>query len=418
MDIRLKKKPWYIRYRYSLIGGAVLLAGLVYVIVLAAGPRRLRIKPENVQIAEVRHADFMEYVDVEGIVQPIMTIIVNTREEGNVHRIVAEEGRLMKQGDTILVLTNPNLMRDIEDQRDEWEKQRISYREKQLEMEQKSLTLKQQTLEAEYELNKIRKSYTLEKEEYSMGIRSKAQLEVSEDEFRYKTASTRLKLQSLRSDSAMTVIRKELLRNDLEREYKKMERSQNRVEELVVRAPIDGQLSFVKVAPGQKVVAGENIAEVKVMDQFKIHTSLSEYYIDRVTTGLPATISYQNRKYPLKVTKVVPEVKDRMFEVDLVFTDSLPENVRLGKSFRVQIELGQPEKALVVSRGNFYQQTGGNWIYKLNADKTRAVKVPITIGRQNPVQYEITEGLKPGDWVITTGYDNFGDAEELVLSQY
>ena len=415
MDIKLEKKPWYIRYRYSLIGGIILLAGLIYVIVLAAGPRRLRIKLENVQTAEVRHADFLEYVDVEGIVQPMMTIIVNTREEGNVHRIVAEEGRLMKQGDTILVLTNPNLMRDIEDQRDEWEKQRISYQEKELEMEQKSLTLKQQTLEAEYELNKIRKSYALEKEEYTMGIRSKAQLEVSEDEFNYKTASTRLKLQSLRSDSAMTVIRKELLRNDLEREYKKMERSQNRVEELVVRAPIDGQLSFVKVTPGQKVGAGENIAEVKVMDQFKIHTSLSEYYIDRVTTGLPATISYQNRKYPLKVTKVVPEVKDRMFEVDLVFTDSLPENVRLGKSFRVQIELGQPEKALVVSRGNFYQQTGGNWIYKLNADKTRAVKVPITIGRQNPVQYEITEGLQPGDWVITTGYDNFGDAEELVL---
>lgn len=415
MDIKLEKKPWYIRYRYSLIGGIVLLAGLIYVIVLAAGPRRLRIKLENVQTAEVRHADFLEYVDVEGIVQPIMTIIVNTREEGNVHRIVAEEGRLMKQGDTILVLTNPNLMRDIEDQQDEWEKQRISYREKELEMEQKSLTLKQQTLEAEYELNKIRKSYALEEEEYTMGIRSKAQLEVSEDEFNYKTASTRLKLQSLRSDSAMTVIRKELLRNDLEREYKKMERSQNRVEELVVRAPVDGQLSFVKVTPGQKVGAGENIAEVKVMDQFKIHTSLSEYYIDRVTTGLPATISYQNRKYPLKVTKVVPEVKDRMFEVDLVFTDSLPENVRLGKSFRVQIELGQPEKALVVSRGNFYQQTGGNWIYKLNADKTHAVKVPITIGRQNPVQYEITEGLQPGDWVITTGYDNFGDAEELVL---
>ena len=384
MDIKLEKKPWYIRYRYSLIGGIVLLAGLIYVIVLAAGPRRLRIKLENVQTAEVRHADFLEYVDVEGIVQPIMTIIVNTREEGNVHRIVAEEGRLMKQGDTILILTNPNLMRDIEDQQDEWEKQRISYREKELEMEQKSLTLKQQTLEAEYELNKIRKSYALEKEEYTMGI-------------------------------AMTVIRKELLRNDLEREYKKMERSQNRVEELVVRAPVDGQLSFVKVTSGQKVGAGENIAEVKVMDQFKIHTSLSEYYIDRVTTGLPATISYQNRKYPLKVTKVVPEVKDRMFEVDLVFTDSLPENVRLGKSFRVQIELGQPEKALVVSRGNFYQQTGGNWIYKLNADKTRAVKVPITIGRQNPVQYEITEGLQPGDWVITTGYDNFGDAEELVL---
>lgn len=321
----------------------------------------------------------------------------------------------MKQGDTILTLVNPDLMREIEDQRDEWEKQSISYREKELEMEQKSLTLRQQTLEAEYELNKISKSFSLEKEEYAMGIRSKAQLEVSEDEFKYKTESTRLKLQSLKSDSAMTDIRKELLRNDRDREFKKLKRSQERVEDLVVRAPVDGQLSFVKVTPGQQVSSGENIAEVKVLDQFKIHTSLSEYYIDRVTTGLPAAITYQGQKYMLKVTKVVPEVKDRTFEVDLVFVDDMPENVRLGKSFRVQIELGQPEKALVISRGNFYQQTGGRWIYKLNADKTKAVKVPVSIGRQNPMQYEITEGLQPGDCVITSGYDNFGEAEELVF---
>lgn len=383
--------------------------------VLAAGPRKLRVKLDDIQVSVAENADFMEYVDVEGIVQPIMTIIVNTRESGNVHRIVAEEGRLMKQGDTILTLVNPDLIREIEDQRDEWEKQSISYREKELEMEQKSLTLRQQTLEAEYELNKISKSFSLEKEEYAMGIRSKAQLEVSEDEFKYKTESTRLKLQSLKSDSAMTDIRKELLRNDRNREFKKLKRSQERVEDLIVRAPVDGQLSFVKVTPGQQVSSGENIAEVKVLDQFKIHTSLSEYYIDRVTTGLPAAITYQGQKYMLKVTKVVPEVKDRTFEVDLVFVDDMPENVRLGKSFRVQIELGQPEKALVISRGNFYQQTGGRWIYKLNADKTKAVKVPVLIGRQNPMQYEITEGLQPGDCVITSGYDNFGEAEELVF---
>lgn len=415
MDIQLKKKPWYVRYRYRIIGATVLFVLIVYVIILASGPRRLRVKLDDIQVSVAENADFMEYVDVEGIVQPIMTIIVNTRESGNVHRIVAEEGRLMKQGDTILTLVNPDLMREIEDQRDEWEKQSISYREKELEMEQKSLTLRQQTLEAEYELNKISKSFSLEKEEYAMGIRSKAQLEVSEDEFKYKTESTRLKLQSLKSDSAMTDIRKELLRNDRDREFKKLMRSQERVEDLVVRAPVDGQLSFVKVTPGQQVSSGENIAEVKVLDQFKIHTSLSEYYIDRVTTGLPAAITYQGQKYMLKVTKVVPEVKDRTFEVDLVFVDDMPENVRLGKSFRVQIELGQPEKALVISRGNFYQQTGGRWIYKLNADKTKAVKVPVSIGRQNPMQYEITEGLQPGDCVITSGYDNFGEAEELVF---
>lgn len=415
MDIKLEKKPWYIRYRYYLAGAFLVCCGLIYVIVLASGPRRLRINAEHIQIEEVKQADFMEYVDVEGIVHPILTIIVNTREAGNVDQIIGEEGSLLKKGDTILTLTNPNLMREIEDQQDEWEKQRISYQEKALEMEQKSLTLKQQTLEAEYELNKIRKSFSLEKEEYAMGIRSKAQLEVSEDEYRYKTESTRLKLKSLQSDSSMTVIRKELLKNDRDREEKKLIRSRQRIEDLVVRSPIDGQLSFVKVTPGQQVAAGENIAEVKVMDQFKIHTSLSEYYIDRVTTGLPAAITYQGKRYPLKISKVIPEVKDRLFEVDLVFTGEMPENVRLGKSFRVQIELGQPEQALVVPRGNFYQQTGGQWIYKVNTDKTRAVKVPVTIGRQNPRQYEITEGLQPGDLVIVSGYDTFGEAEELVF---
>ena len=415
MDIKLEKKPWYIRYRYYLAGAFLVCCGLIYVIVLASGPRRLRINAEHIQIEEVKQADFMEYVDVEGIVHPILTIIVNTREAGNVDQIIGEEGSLLKKGDTILTLTNPNLMREIEDQQDEWEKQRISYQEKALEMEQKSLTLKQQTLEAEYELNKIRKSFSLEKEEYAMGIRSKAQLEVSEDEYRYKTESTRLKLKSLQSDSSMTVIRKELLQNDRDREEKKLIRSRQRIEDLVGRSPIDGQLSFVKVTPGQQVAAGENIAEVKVMDQFKIHTSLSEYYIDRVTTGLPAAITYQGKRYPLKISKVIPEVKDRLFEVDLVFTGEMPENVRLGKSFRVQIELGQPEQALVVPRGNFYQQTGGQWIYKVNADKTRAVKVPVTIGRQNPRQYEITEGLQPGDLVIVSGYDTFGEAEELVF---
>ena len=415
MDIKLEKKPWYVRYRYRIAAGIALTAGLVYVAVLASGPRKLRIDTESVQLAEVKDDEFLEYVDVEGVVHPILTLMVNTREAGNVDRIVAEEGSLLRRGDTILTLVNPDLIRDIEDQRDEWEKQRISYEEKALEMEQKTLTLKQQALEASYELNKISKSYALEEEEYKMGIRSKAQLEVSADEYRYKTESTRLKLQSLQSDSAMTVIRKELLRNDRERERKKWERSLQRRDNLVVCAPADGQLSFVKVTPGQQVSSGENIAEVKVMDQFKIRTALSEYYIDRVTTGLPASVTYQGKRYPLRVTKVVPEVKERTFDVDLVFTGEMPDNVRLGKSYRVQIELGQPEKAIVIPRGNFYQQTGGNWIFKLNADRTKAVKVPITISRQNPRQYEITEGLQLGDWVITTGYDNFGDAEELIL---
>lgn len=415
MDIKIEKKPWYIRHRYYLLGGTAFVIFLIYVISLSFGPRKLRIETDNIQIAEVKNDKFMEYVDVEGLVQPILTIKINTREAGSVERIIGEEGTMMEKGDSILVLSNPDLLRSIEDQRDEWEKQRITYKEKEIEMEQKSLTLKQQTLQTQYEMNRLTKSFALDKEEYKMGIKSKAQLEVSEDEYNYKLQNSALQMESLRHDSAVTLIRKDLLKNDLEREQKKFTRSLERMNNLVVTAPIAGQLSFVKVTPGQQVASGESIAEIKVLDQYKIHTSLSEYYIDRITTGLPATINYQGKRYPLKITKVVPEVKDRMFDVDLIFTGEMPDNVRVGKSFRVQIELGQPEQAIVIPRGNFYQVTGGQWVYKVNVSKTKAIKVPLTIGRQNPQQYEITEGLQPGELVVVTGYDTFGDAEELIL---
>ena len=415
MDIKIEKKPWYIRHRYYLLGGIVFVIFLIYVISLSFGPRKLRIETDNIQIAEVKDDKFMEYVDVEGLIQPILTIKINTREAGSVERIIGEEGTMMKKGDSILVLSNPDLLRSIEDQRDEWEKQRITYKEKEIEMEQKSLTLKQQTLQTQYEMDRLAKSFGLDKEEYKMGIKRKAQLEVSEDEYNYKLQNSALQMESLRHDSAVTIIRKDLLKNDLEREQKKFTRSLERMNNLVVTAPVAGQLSFVKVTPGQQVASGESIAEIKVLDQYKIHTSLSEYYIDRITTGLPATINYQGKRYPLKITKVVPEVKDRMFDVDLVFTGDMPDNVRVGKSFRVQIELGQPEQAIVIPRGNFYQSTGGQWIYKVNSSKTKAIKVPLTIGRQNPQQYEITEGLQPGELVVVTGYDTFGDAEELIL---
>ena len=413
MDFKIEKKPWYIRYRTYLIAGVAFIVFLIYVISLSLGPSKLRVDTDDIRIAEVIDGKFMEYVDVEGLVQPILTIKVNTQEAGSVARIVNEEGSMMKKGDTILVLSNPELMREIEDQRDEWENQRYSYKEREIEMEQKSLSLKQQTLQAQYEMNRLKKSFGLEKEEYQMGIKSKAQLEVSEDDYNYNLQKTTLQMESLRHDSAMTVVRKELLRNEMERGQKKYLRSMERLEGLVVRAPIDGQLSYVNATPGQQVASNSNIAEIKVLDEFKIHTQLSEYYIDRISTGLPATVNYQGKRYPLKITKVVPEVKDRMFDVDLVFTGEMPENVRVGKSFRVQIELGQPEDAIVIPRGNFYQATGGQWIYKVIGDK--AVRTPLTIGRQNPQQYEISQGLQPGDKVIVTGYDSFGEAEELIL---
>lgn len=417
MDIQLKKRPWYIRYKYYLLAAIAFVAFLVYVIMLSAGPRKQRIETESIQISTVETGRFMEYVDVEGLVQPILTIQVNTKESGSVDRIVADEGTMIAEGDTILTLINPQLTRSIEDKRDDFQKQLVNYREREIEMEQQTLTLRQQILQARYEQKRLKKNYELAKEEYSMGIKSKAELEVAEEEYYFKNQTASLQMESLRHDSVVSNLRRQMLTDDLERERKKLARELERQEDLVVRAPISGQLSFIKVTPGQQVGSSNNIGEIKVLSQYKIHTSLSEYYIDRITTGLPATILYQGVRFPLKITKVNPEVKDRSFDIDLVFNGDMPDNVRVGKSYRVQIELGQPEEAVVIPRGDFYQATGGQWIYKLNEAGDKAYRTSISIGRQNPQLYEITSGLNPGDRVITTGYDQFGEAEVLVLKK-
>ena len=416
MDVPIKKKHPLVKYRFYILGGIIFLAFVIYVIISGIGPRKIRYKKENLEIAEVKQDKFLEYVDVEGIVQPKLTIKLNALENGTVERMVADEGSMLKQGDTILILNNPELIRGIEDDRDELEKQQITFEEKKLELEQKSSQLKRQALETAYQLDRLSKQYNLDQEEYKIGIRSKAQLEVSSDDYNYNQKNTEMLLEELKQDSLTNNIQTQLMKNDLMREQKRFARSRGRLEDLIVRAPLSGQLSFVNVILGERVSAGSSIGELKIIDQFKIHTTISEYYIDRITLGLPATVIYQDKKYPLKITKINPEVKDRQFEVDLVFAGEQPENIRIGKTYRIQIELGQPEDAMVISKGNFFQSTGGQWIFKLNHSGDKAVKTPISIGRQNPQQYEILNGLKPGDYVIITGYDNFGEAEEVVLN--
>ena len=415
MDVPIKKKHPVVKYRYYILGGIIFLAFVIYVIIAGTGPRRIRYSEENLEIAEVKQDKFRERVDVEGIVQPKQTIKLNVLESGTVERIVAEEGSMLKLGDTILILNNPELIRNIDDERDELEKQRITYEEKKLEMERKSSQLRRQTLETTYKLDRLSKQYRLNQEEFQIGIKSKAQLEVAEDEYNFNQKNTEMLLEEVQHDSLMNNIQTDLMKSDFMSKEKRFKRSRERLDNLVIKAPISGQLSFINVIWGERVSAGYSIGELKVIDQFKVYTKISEYYIDRISIGLPATIIYQDKKYPLRITKINPEVKDRQFDVDLVFIEDQPDNIRIGKSYRIQIELSQPEDALVIPKGSFFQATGGQWIFKLNSSGNKAVKTPVSIGRQNPEQYEILNGLNPGDRVIITGYDNFGEAHEVVL---
>jgi len=415
MDIILKKKHPLIRYKYYIAGGVVFVAFLIYVIWASAGPRRLRYDLDKLTIAEVQPGKFLEYLDVEGIVQPILTVKLNALESGTVVRIVAEEGNMLAPGDTILILQNPDLVRSIEDERDELEKKRITFNEREIQMQRRTSELKRQAIETAYKLKRISKQYELSKAEFEMGASSRAQLELAEEEYIFNSENTAMLMEELRHDSLMNAIQITLMKNDFQREERRFERSRERLDYLTVRATVAGQLSFVNVIPGERVAAGNSIGELKVIDRFRINTRISEYYIDRITAGLPATIVHQNRKLPLRIIKINPEVRDRNFAVDLVILNEIPENTRIGMTYRIQIELGQPEEAFVIPKGSFFQATGGQWIFKVNETGDKATRVNISIGRQNPQQYEILDGLKPGDRVIVSGYDNFGDAVEIVL---
>jgi multidrug efflux pump subunit AcrA (membrane-fusion protein) len=355
MDIAIKKKHPIIRYKYYCIGGSIFLAFLIYVIITSAGPRRLRYDIDKLTIVEVGQSKFLEYLDVEGIVQPILTVKLNALESGTVAYIVAEDGDILAAGDTILVLYNPDLVRNIEDERDELEKKRISFSEREIQMQRRTSELKRQTIQTAYNLLRIGKQYEVSKAEFAMGAGSRAQLELAEEEFKFNTVNTEMLLDELRHDSLMNVIQTSLMQNDFQREERRFERSRERLDNLVVRAPVAGQLSYVSVIPGERVTAGNNIGELKVVDRFKINTRISEYYIDRSATGLPATIVSQNRRLPLRISKINPEVRDRQFVVDLVLFDEMPENTRIGKTYRIQIELGQPEEALVIPKGSFFR---------------------------------------------------------------
>ena len=415
MDIKLPPQPWYRKYLVHIVSGTALVALLVYTVVLAVSPPRRSISKERVRIAEVVEAPFLEFVEVEGLVHPVMTIQLNALENGYVERIVCDEGAMLKQGDTILVLSNPDLLRTIDEEREQWEKDNRNLHEQEIQMEQKSIDLRLQTLEQKYQITALERKLTQSREEFAMGIKSRAELDIVEAENEHLHNKLMLQIQSLGHDSATTVLRRQMIVADREAALRRLQNARRRTEGLVVRAPCDGQLGHINLIIGQQVSAGSKIGELKIMDQYKVSTQLSEYYVERIHAGLPATIVLKQDTFPLRISRVVPEVKERKFAVDLLFNGATPDNIRLGKSYRVKVELGQPEPAVVIPRGDFYQKSSGEWIFLLDGETGIARRVPIEVGRQNPEQFEVLKGLKPGDRVITSGYDRIGDAEEVII---
>ena len=416
MDVKLPPKKWYVKYRIHIVAGIMAIGLIVMLIKVSTGPKIIRINSDSVQTATVQSGEFSEYVNAEGTLQPIQTIKVYTREGGFVESVLVQDGSLVHKGDTLMILSDPELQRTIETARESWRKQNRSYRTSMIEMDQRRLSLAQSILQTKYELKRLEKEHNLAQEEFRMGIRSRAQLDVADEEYNYKMETVRLQLESRRQDSVLNAIRQEALQDELAEAQRQLRKTEERLNDLIVTAPADGQLSGLSLEPSQRISSGTAIADIKRMDQFRMRLSINEFYIDKITVGQPATITYEKKNYPMTISSTVPEIKGGSFDVYLVFTDSIPDNARIGKSYQARIEMGGQAQSIIVPKGNFYNYTHGSWVFKVNAQHTHAVRVPVSIGRQNPRHFEILEGLEPGDEIIITGYDRISDADEVVLN--
>ena len=412
MDIKIPKKPWYMRYRKYIAGGAVLAALMIYALVLQLGPRTLKVKIANEQIATVAEGDFLEYIDVNGMVVPSVSIRVNAKEGGTVERICCHNGDVLKRGDTILVLSNPKVLEEMAAERQNYDLQQMQHRRQLIEMQQRSITLRSQALQANFELKQMAQNYELAEEEARMGVRSKAQLQVARDEYDYNRQRTLLNIENLHQDSVLNVIGRQLIEQQMAMEAQKLDNSNRRGSALVVVAPTDGQIGNLNASIGVQVSAGEQIGEIGVLTDFKVTARLNEYYIDRVQSGLSATAEQKGHRYAFEVSRTTPQVQEHSFAVELRPVASLQESpLRPGQTLRLQIELGKPERRLIIPRGNFYAQTSGQWVMLVDKTGRCARRVPIKLGRQNTAHYEVVDGLRAGDRILISGYDAFGDAE-------
>ena len=418
MDRKIEKKKGlalaFTKKALPFWGGALLLVFILWLI-FRDDAKKLRIDADNVTIGTVTSGEFNDYIRISGQVAPMTTIQISPLEGGVVQQIVTEEGSRVKQGDVILVLSNENLdMQILNSEADLAEKENI-LRNTMIQMEQQKLSVEQEKLQLQMEVRRNKRTYESQKVLFEDGLIAREDFLKAEED--YELSNSRLKLVENRAkqDSLYRSVEITQMRESLDNMRQNMMMIRRRKDNLTIKAPIDGELGLLDVVLGQSVATGSKIGQINNLDSYKIEAQIDEHYIDRISAGLEATFERQNEKYLAQIRKVYPEVRDGKFKADFKFAEQQPENIRSGQTYYLNLQLGQPVEAILIPRGAFYQKTGGKWIYVLSPDGSKAVKRDIRIGRQNPQYYEVVEGLEPGEKVITSSYDNFGESDVLVF---
>ena len=394
--------------------GALLFIFIVYLF-FRDNVSTLRVDAETLSIKQVDSGEFNDYIRVSGQVQPMTTIQISPLETGIVQTIFIEEGTHVKAGDPILQLSNENLdMQILNSEADLAEKENW-LRNTMITMEQEKLRVNQEMLQCEMEVRRFRRAWQSQKSLYEENLISKEDYLRAEEDFDLSEAKLELVRNRSVQDSLYRATQIKQMGESLDNMRLNMMMIRKRKDNLIIKAPIDGELGLLDVVLGQSVASGAKIGQINNLNQYKIEAQIDEHYIDRITAGLEARFERQDESYSALIRKVYPEVRDGKFKADFKFAAVQPENIRTGQTYYLNLQLGQPEDALLIPRGTFYQKTGGRWIYVLTPEGDKAYKREIRIGRQNPQYYEVLEGVAPGEKVIVSGYDNFGDNECLIL---
>lgn len=394
--------------------GAVVVAFVLY-LVFRDNSSSFRVDKDTVSISEVQRGEFNDYIRVSGQVQPMTTIQLSPQEGGTVQKILVEEGSMVRAGEPLLILSNDNLDLEILNSEAELAEKENILRNTMIQMEQQKLSVRQDEMTYEMDVRRNRRNYEQQSALYQDKLIAKEEyLKAKEDYDLSQQKYTLIKERSVQ-DSLYRSVEITQMQESLDNMRQNMAMIRNRKSNLTIKAPIDGELGLLDVVLGQSVSSGMKIGQINSVGDYKVEAKIDEHYIDRVTAGLQATFERQGSDFAVRLRKVYPEVRDGKFQADFKFEGEQPDNIRTGQTYYLNLQLGQPEEGIIVPRGTFYQKTGGKWIYVLTPDGSKAVKREIRIGRQNPKYYEVLEGLEPGEKVITSSYDNYGDSDVLIF---
>ena len=417
MDKVIPKKKGLQKKHFGYIAIGIAIIVLVYMAFFADRTSTYKVEKDKLIIETVTEDQFNDYITVPGTVEPITTVKLDADEGGRVEEKLIEEGSMVKKGDIILRLSNPDLFLNILNSESLLAEKENFLRTTQIEMEQEKLQIKRELVTLKYDIERKNRNYQQNETLIKDNLISKEEYLRSKEDLDMANQSKDLYVERQKQDSVFRSVNVETIKKDLQNMRNNLDMVKKRVENLNVRATVDGELGLLSPEIGQSISKGENMGQINVLTSYKVVAQIDEHYIDRVRTQLDATLDRQNNKFNLTVRRVYPEVRNGTFKIDMIFRDSMPDNIRTGQTYYISLQLGQPKRSVLVPIGGFFQETGGQWIFVLDPSESFATKRNISIGRKNPKYYEVLEGLKPGEKVIVSGYETFGKNEKLILKK-